>query len=64
MNPQNPFPLIKLNFQAKAKEDYIKNLKMFQAHLKKLKLHFVVDVTSISNGRFQNNMEIVQFLYD
>jgi hypothetical protein len=43
----------KLNFLAKGKEECIKNLKLFQTHLKKLKLPFVVDATGISNGRFQ-----------
>jgi len=64
MAPSTPFPMQKLNFAVKGKEDAIKNLKLFQLHLKKLKMPFVVDSTSIANGRFQNNMEVVQFLYD
>lgn len=52
MSPSNAFPLHKLNFSSRGKEEHIKNLKFFQAHLKKLKLPFVVDVQGIANGRF------------
>ena len=64
MAPSQPFPLHKLNFNAKSKEERIANLKLFQAHLKKLRLPFVPDCTSIANGRFQNNIEVIMFLYD
>ena len=29
MSPSNPFPLQKLNFSAKSKDEYMKNLKLF-----------------------------------
>ncbi len=46
-------PLYKLNFSAKTKEDFGKNLKLFAINVKRLKLSFPVDVPGLSNGRFQ-----------
>jgi len=50
-------PIYKLNMNTKNKDDCARNLRIFAAHLKKMKLNFVVDVANISNGKFQMNME-------
>ena len=52
-------PLHKLIFTAKSKEDCSKNLQLFAVYVKKLKLTFAVDVPGLSNGRFQQNMEVI-----
>lgn len=52
-------PLYKLNFSAKTKEEFSKNLKLFAINVKRLKLPFAVDVPGLSNGKFQQNMEVL-----
>jgi microtubule-associated protein, RP/EB family len=50
--PQSGVPLSKLNFNSKSKEDCARNLRVFAAHIKKMKLNFPVDVAGVSNGKF------------
>lgn len=52
MCPEIQLPLYKLNFSAKSKEEWHKNLQLFAIYVKKLKLSFSVDVSGLSNGRF------------
>ena len=57
-------PLHKLNFNAKNKDDYARNLKFFDGQVKKLRLPHEVNVNMLANGKFQYNMECIQWLYD
>ena len=50
--PSSGMPLHKLDYNARSKDDYARNLRVFQAHIKKLRLNFVVDVAGTSNGKF------------
>ena len=56
-------PLHKLDFNAKHKDDYMRNLSLLDRCFNKLKIPKPVPVTQISNGKFQSNMEFVQWLY-
>lgn len=56
-------PLQKLDFNAKHKEDYERNLRIIDKTLSKLKLAKSVPFNQLSNGKFQANMEFVQWLY-
>jgi len=54
-----------LNFNAKNQSDFHRNLKVFQQAIKKLNLPFTVpNLEQLSTGKFQFNMECVQWLYD
>ena len=64
-NQTNIIQLNKLNYMAKNKADNQRNLKLFQTAVKKLNLPFTVpNLEQLSNGKFQFNMECVQWLYD
>ena len=56
-------PLFKLNFNAKNKDDYLKNLKILDRSVSKLKIPKQVPYNTLCNGKFQSNMEFVQWLY-
>ena len=56
-------PMYKLNFNARHKDDYIRNLRILDRTLSKLKIPKSVPFNLLSNGKFQANMEFVQWLY-
>lgn len=56
-------PLHKFDFNAKNKDDYLRNLKLLDKTISKLKIQKSVPVNLMSNGKFQSNMEFVQWLY-
>jgi len=52
--------LPRLNFNAKNKADFTRNLKVFEDAVKKLNLPFTVpSLDQLSNGKFQYNMECI-----
>lgn len=59
-NAQGTSHLQRLNYNAKNKDDYKRNLKVFQDYVKKLNLPFTVpNLDQLSNGKFQHNMECI-----
>lgn len=52
ISPNSGLQLQKLNLNTKNKDDKERNLRIFAAHLKKMKLNFAVDVANIANGKF------------
>lgn len=63
IEPTLGVPLQKLNFMARSKDECARNLKVFGSAIKKARLHFALDIANVSNGKFQANMEVVQWLY-
>ena len=57
-------PLHRLNFNAKNKDDYARNLKVLDDVLSKLKVNKKIQIEQMANGKFQFNMEFLQWLYD
>ena len=55
--------LHKLDFNARHKDDYVRNLTLLDRALNKLKISKTVPFDQLSNGKFQYNMEFVQWLY-
>ncbi len=64
IHPQAAVPLHRLNFNAKNKDDFARNLKVLDDTLTKLKTQKRIQVEQIANGKFQYNMEFLQWLYD
>lgn len=60
----NTVPLHKLNFNGRNKDDYSRNLKVLDDVITKLKLQKQVQVSRLSNAKFQFNMEFIQWIYD
>jgi len=52
-------PLYRLNFNAKNKDDFTRNLKVLEDCVNKLKLSKQISVASLSNGKFQSNMDFL-----
>ena len=64
-NQPNAVQLQRLNLLAKNKQDCQRNLKVLQDAIKKLGLPFVMpSLDLLSNGKFQYNMECIQWLFD
>ena len=61
----NIIQLHKLNYNARNKAEYERNIKVFQDAVKKLNLPFTTpSIQNLSNSKFQYNMECIQFLFD
>lgn len=56
--------LSKLNLNAKHKDDNARNLKVLDDAIHKLKLNKQIKIETLSNGKFQFNMDFIQWLYD
>lgn len=56
--------LTKLNLNAKHKDDNVRNLKVLDDALTKLKLNKQINVQNLANSKFQFNMDFIQWLYD
>ena len=50
--PNSQMPLHRLRFNASNKDDRERNLRIFSAHVQKLRLPYQIDVTQLANGRF------------
>ena len=57
-------PLHKLNLNGKNKDDFARNLKVLDDCVTKLKLQKQIQVNTLANGKFQSNMDFLQWLYD
>ena len=60
----NVVQLQKLNFNAKNKDDYTRNLKVLEDALIKLKVNKQIQINLLANGKFQHNMDFIQWLFD
>ncbi|CAI2376920.1 unnamed protein product [Moneuplotes crassus] len=56
-------PLYKMDFNARHKEDFVRNLNLLDRCLNRLKISKTIPVDQISKAKFQSNMEFVQWLY-
>jgi len=59
----NSVALHKLNFNVKYEEDNIRNLKLVDDCLKKLKINKIVPINRLAKGKFQDNIEFLQWCY-
>ena len=50
--PSSQMQLTRLKFNAKAKLDCERNLRVFAQHIEKLRLPYKVDVSQMANGKF------------
>ena len=64
IHPNASVPLHRLNFNAKNKDDFTRNLKLLDDVLTKLKVNKRIQTEQMANGKFQFNMEFLQWLYD
>ena len=60
----NTVNISKLNLNAKNKDDNSRNLKVLEDVINKLKLQKQIQVNTLSNGKFQSNMDFLQWIYD
>eukprot|EP00347_Sterkiella_histriomuscorum_P009498 403340986 len=60
----NFVPISRVNFNCKNKDDNARNLKILDDCLTKLKVNKNIQVLNLSNGKFQFNMEFLQWLFD
>ena len=51
--------LHKLNFNAKHKDDYTRNIKVLEEAVHKLKLQKQISIPNLANGKFQHNMDFI-----
>lgn len=64
-NTLSTVPLARLNFLPRNKQDNVRNLKLFQETMKKMGLPYSVpNLELLGNGKFQYNIECIQWLYD
>ncbi|CDW91521.1 eb1 protein [Stylonychia lemnae] len=60
----NFVPMVRVNFNGKNKDDFARNLKILDDCITKLKLQKQISVPNMANGKFQFNMDFLQWLYD
>lgn len=56
--------LSRLNFNARFPEDFTKNLKLLDESLVKLKVKEAFAFDKMAKGKFQDNMQFLQWLYN
>ena len=52
-----------MNLQTKLPLDCLKNLKILESALKNMKITMTVSIDKMANGKFQDNIIFVQWLY-
>jgi len=55
---------VRLNYCAKFEDDYVKNLGYLQQALHNLNLKPAVKVEKLAKGKFQDNINFLQWLYN
>ena len=55
----NTVPLYKLNFMAKHKDDFTRNLKVLDDCVQKLKLQKLMSIPLMANGKLSQNMDFI-----
>ncbi|CAM9428051.1 unnamed protein product [Choristocarpus tenellus] len=56
-------PLERLDFNARSRGDFARNLRIFQAAVSSCGQHVEVSVDSLSAGKYKDNLELSQWCY-